>query len=376
MKHKHSERGSRLRHNLDRFIGCLMVFVVGALRPPRQLPADIRSVGVVMFGAIGDTLLASAIVHDLRSAYPFARITAFVSNSNKSTLDLLDGFDEVIVVPIMAPFAAISSMRRHPIDLLIDSSQWARIGALLTALARARYTVGFKTPNQFRHFAFDAVASHEATRHEIENFRNLLTVIGIRGRSMPRLKPPLLAEIAAPMPRRAYVIFHPWASGYRSNMREWDQKNWIELGARVLNWGYDIVITGGPEDVARAGSLAADLRREANVSVLAGRASMRETAIRVARAAAVVSVNTGVMHLAALFDVPMVALHGPTNPKRWGPLSDAAVVVGPGPECGCGFLNLGFEYSRSAPECMSFITVSEVAEPLRQMLSGSVSVAL
>jgi ADP-heptose:LPS heptosyltransferase len=82
------------------------------------------------------------------------------------------------------------------------------------------------------------------------------------------------------------------------------------------------------------------------------------------------------MHLAALLDVPMVALHGPTNPQRWGPLGRAAAVAGPGPECGCGFLNLGFEYPASPPACMERIDVSEVARLLRPMLVKPVPVAL
>jgi ADP-heptose:LPS heptosyltransferase len=376
MKDKHVERGSRFRHNLDRYIGCSLIGILSLLRRGRPLPADVSSIGVVMFGAIGDTLLAASIVQDLRTAHPFARIVAFVSNSNKATLDLLDGFDQVIVVPIMRPHAAVTAMRRHPVDLLIDSSQWARIGALLTRLARARFTVGFATAGQFRHFAFDAVVPHSATQHEIDNFRRLLDGVGIRGRSMPRFKPALLAEMAAATPKHPYVIFHPWASGYRSGLREWATGNWVALGKLVRGWGFELVITGGPEDVARATTLAAEFGLDRGVSILAGRASLRETTIKVGRATAVVSVNTGIMHLAALLDVPMIALHGPTNPQRWGPLSAAAVVVGPGPECQCGFLNLGFEYPATPPACMEQIDVSDVARLLRPMLVKSVPVAL
>src|SRR5882762_5179142 len=105
MGQKHSERGSRLRRSLDRVIGCSLLAVLSLMRGRRQPPQQPASVGLIMFGAIGDTLLASAIIHDLRAAYPLARTLAFVSNSNKSTLDLLEGFDAVVVVPIMTPLA-------------------------------------------------------------------------------------------------------------------------------------------------------------------------------------------------------------------------------------------------------------------------------
>jgi heptosyltransferase III len=369
MKRVHSERGNRLKRRLDLWFGSILIAALSVMRRRRSQPSDVSRIGLLMFGVIGDTLLASAIVHDLKRAFPFARIIAFISNANKGTLDLLDGFDEVIVVPITRPITAIPMIRRHPVDLLIDIGQWARVSALAARLARARFTVGFRTPGQVRHFAFDAVVDHCAGRHEIDNFRALLSGVGVQGRSLPRLKPALLAEAAVPTPR-PYVVFHPWASGYRSELREWAPKNWLALAALVIDWGYEIVITGGPEDEPRAEALAASSPGCERITVLAGRSSLRNTAIVLGRASAVVSVNTGIMHLAALFNPPMVALHGPTNANRWGPLGTAAVVVGPGPEAGGGFLNLGFEYPRSPPDCMAQITVADVAQPLRAMLDS------
>ena len=46
-----------------------------------------------------------------------------------------------------------------------------------------------------------------------------------------------------------------------------------------------------------------------------------------ARAALVVSVDSGPMHLAAAFARPQVALFGPTNPYHWRPRHDGALVL-------------------------------------------------
>jgi ADP-heptose:LPS heptosyltransferase len=367
MRRNHSERGSRLKRILDLLFGSILVAALGSLRRPRKQPTEVSSIGLFMFGAIGDTLLASAIVPDLKRAFPFARIVAFISKANRGVLDLLDAYDEVVVIPVTRPLAAVPLIRQHRVDVLIDIGQWAKVSALLARLARSRFTVGFKTRGQFRHFAFDAVIEHSPAVHELDNFRALLGGIGISGRSLPRFKPSLLAEIQVPA-ARAYVVFHPWASGFRSELREWAQSRWVQLGKLVLDWGFDIVVTGGPEDAPRADALVAALGGTDHAISLAGRASLRETTREVGRAAAVVSVNTGIMHLAALLDRPMVALHGPTNARRWGPIGTSAIVVGPGPEAGGGFLNLGFEYPRTPPDCMGQISVASVAQPLHAML--------
>ncbi len=369
MRRVHSERGNRPKRVLDLLVGSPLVALLGSLRSRRQQPSDVTSIGLMMFGAIGDTLLASAIVPDLKRAFPFARIVAFISKANRGVLELLEGYDEVVVVPITRPLTAIPLIRRHPVDLLIDIGQWARISALAARLARARFTVGFKTPGQFRHFAFDAVVEHSAAVHEIDNFRGLLRGVGLRGDSLPKFAPSLLSAIQTSAVR-PYVVFHPWASGYRSEWREWALDNWVELGKLVLNWGHEIVITGGPEDAPRANALMSALSGGERVRSLAGKANLRESTIAVGRAAAVVSVNTGIMHLAALLETPMVALHGPTNARRWGPLGNSAVIVGPGPEEGGGFLNLGFEYPRVPPDCMAKISTTEVARMLKTMLDA------
>ncbi len=320
-----------------------------------------------MLGAIGDALLSSAIIEDLRHAFPTVRLVAFVSAANSSTLDLLEGPDVVVTIPVAQPYLAVAAVRRHKLDVLIDVGQWPRISALIVALAGARFTVGFKTQWQGRHWAFDSAVEHSAHCHELDNFRALLGALGVTGRSMPRFKAELL-KAASLLDVHPYVVFHPWASGYRYYLREWSAENWIALADVVAKHGYHVVITGGPQDRARAKSLAAAAGHPSAIVVLAGRTNLRQSTITLLHAAAVVSVNTGIMHVAALLNRPTLALHGPTSPHRWGPIGSSSIVIGPGPECGCGYLNLGFEYPASPPDCMSKITVQQVTERLAAML--------
>ena len=105
---------------------------------------------------------------------------------------------------------------------------------------------------------------------------------------------------------------------------------------------------------------------------LAGQADLVTTAAYLQKAAAVVSVNTGTMHLAALLEVPLVALHGPTNPDRWGPTYPGSgskvtpIVIGPGLDEGGAYLNLGFEYPQNPQYLMNQISPQDVIEALRQ----------
>jgi ADP-heptose:LPS heptosyltransferase len=354
-----SERGRSLLRNLDKTAGIPLSMVLGAIRPrSSRPPEDVSRIGVLMLGVIGDTLLASAIFEDLRRIYPAAVLVALISEGNRGTLDLLDAADEVVHVAVKKPVDAMRQVRKTGVDILIDIGQWARLSALLAGGSGARFTIGFRTAGQFRHYPFDATVPHSNQLHEIDNFRALLTPLGIQATGVPRLRDDLRAEVQR-LGVNNQVILHPWASGFKSHLREWPEERWAELAVGLRREGYAVAISGGPSDRSRAQALAARLG-SIDVEVLAGRLSLRDTAVALARSAGVVSVNTGIMHLAALVGAPLVGLHGPTNPLRWGPINSNAVVLGPGPEAGGAFLHLGFEYPDRPVDCMGMIAVEEV----------------
>jgi ADP-heptose:LPS heptosyltransferase len=282
----------------------------------------------------------------------------------------MEGFDEEVVIPPNRPFSALQIIRKHRTDVVIDVCAWPRITALYAALSGARLTVGFRTDGALRHWAYDVAIKHFGNQHEIDNLRALLQPFGISGGALPRAVSKYRPRVGdTEKSPTAAVIFHPWASGFRRHLKEWPIEKWVELARAVIADGYRIVITGGAADIERSVQLCSAIDRSGHVSTLAGDEGLPDTAAEIARAAVVVCVNTGTMHLAAALNRPLVALHGPTDPVRWGPLSDAALIVEPPPGSGCGYLNLGFEYPVNPPDCMAMITVDHVLARLRQALS-------
>ena len=81
------------------------------------------------------------------------------------------------------------------------------------------------------------------------------------------------------------------------------------------------------------------------------------------------AVNTGVMHLAALLDAPLVAVHGPTSRRRWGPVGARSVALAPADATGCEFLHLGFEYPPGPVDCMQRIAVDTVFDAVLAVMT-------
>jgi ADP-heptose:LPS heptosyltransferase len=84
----------------------------------------------------------------------------------------------------------------------------------------------------------------------------------------------------------------------------------------------------------------------------------------------VVSVNTGIMHLAAIAGAPTVSLNGPNSDRRWGPRG-ANVFSLESPKCGCGYLNLGFEHDDGPADCMEATTVEHVLAAVSELLGAT-----
>jgi heptosyltransferase-3 len=234
--------------------------------------------------------------------------------------------------------------------------------ALYAFTSGARYTAGFLTPGQNRSRGYDRTVEHRNDRHEMENFAALLHGSGL-GTEMPSHAPTVqVGEIDA-MPfasEHALVVFHAWASGQRSWLREWPQERWIALAQELAQDRTLFVITGAPADAPRIGLLvdalrSAGLRAEGFVSP----DGFRSLIHLLQRAKLVISVNTGVMHLAAVAGARVIGLSGPTSDLRWGPRGPYAIgIQASGGDC--GYLNLGFEFDGHATDCMERISVDQV----------------
>lgn len=352
-----SGRGNELLRRLDSALGPALLRLIARVRRTRARPEAPLRIGVMKTTGIGDMVLASAVVRDLQIAFPDASVTLFAGPGNAAVARLVEGVT-VVTVPTARPLRVIPRIRAARLDLLLDLGQWTRLEALYTALSRARWTAGFRTPGFDRHYAYDVSVPHSDQVSELENFAALSRAAGATPRARPAFSAPEV-PFTPPAPD-PYVIFHLWPGGFRSELREWPAASWRELIERVRAAGFHVLLSGGPDDVQRTRQFIASCS-ELDVVSIAGQHTFPELIGVLTHARCVVSVNTGLMHLAAAAGAPTIALNGPTAAARWGPVGDRVVNVDSA-LAGCGFLNLGFEYDGQRTDCMSGIDVQRVAE--------------
>jgi heptosyltransferase I len=361
-------RGNRLMRFIDRYAGIPLVAGLSMVRRRRTLPPNPRRIGLMKSVSLGDLVLMTGVMRDVRAAFPGATLVLINGDDNRALGRMMmeEGDEQVVISPVRLR-KSIADMRAAKLDILLDFGAWVRYDAILTALSGAKFTVGFETDGHSRHHAYDRSVHYSGAIHEIDNNRNIARAIGVDSASPPFIQATGPAELPASV-TKPFVAFHPWPGGFKSWAREWAPERWIEFATVLRDRKRSVVVTGGPGDAARSEELVTALAAAGvNAWSSAGKMPLSATAAMVHEAEAAVCVNTGVMHLAAAIGTPTIGLHGPTSPVRWEPLGRSTLAVVTRTP-GCGFLNLGYEYDGHRLDCMDGIPVSDVVAAYETLL--------
>ena len=358
------QRGSRKNRYLDFVAGIPLLNLFATLRSKQKIPQKISRVGVMCSPALGDTLLFSAVLLDLRRHFSLlgepVEIIHFCMRPNLAAAELLTGADRCELIEVTQPLKTMRTFRSQKLDLLLDFSSWQRLTAFYSMVSGARFSAGFRTPGMYRSRGYDLTVEHRNDRHEVDNFRSLLEALAIPTGMAPAVCIPKATGREPLDDANDLVVFHLWPSGQRSWLREWPQDRWLELAGRLKQRGTIFVVTGSPTDLPRTEEFIALMKARGLEAVpFTGSDGFKSLARLLKRARVVVSVNTGVMHLAAIVGAPTVSINGPNRNGRWGPIGPRAFGV-ESPGEGCGYLHLGFNFDGQATDCMERITVDHV----------------
>ncbi|AYU92667.1 ADP-heptose--LPS heptosyltransferase [Serratia marcescens] len=111
--------------------------------------------------------------------------------------------------------------------------------------------------------------------------------------------------------------------------KRWPHYHYAALAQRLIESGYQIALFGSAKDHEAGEQIRAALQDDARDFCLnlAGKTQLEQAVILIAACRAVVSNDSGLMHVAAALNKPLIALYGPSSPDFTPPLSDKARVI-------------------------------------------------
>ena len=111
--------------------------------------------------------------------------------------------------------------------------------------------------------------------------------------------------------------------------KRWPHYHYAQLAQMLIDQGYQIALFGSAKDHEAGEQIRAALDDDARgfCMNLAGETQLEQAVILLASCQAVVSNDSGLMHVAAALNKPLIALYGPSSPDFTPPLSDKAKVI-------------------------------------------------
>jgi len=246
--------------------------------------------------------------------------------------------------------------------------------ALLAFAARIPERVGYATDCRALLLTSPVGITPEVRRgHHVEYYLNLLQAVGMRteGSGSPTLTVPqvprarareLVAEALGCRAPRSYIAVCPGAAF--GPAKRWLPDRFAKVIDEVWKTHSIASVLLGSESERWITSGIAGVA-SGKCADLAGRTSLLEAAGVLAGARAVLSNDSGLMHLAAAVGPSVVAIFGSTDPAATRPLGDKHIVITSGVECApC----LERECAKHTYECMRAITVDAVCEALKRVI--------
>lgn len=281
---------------------------------------------IIQTAFLGDVILATPIISELKRLYPSALIDVVVRKGNESLLENNPKIHQLFVWNKKANkykhlFEIIRSVRKQKYEEVITLQRYANAG-LITLFAKTHRRIGFKQ-NAFS-WMYSSTVEHSLMdgSHEVE--RNLRLIA--HHDTKPLLRPELFPSLAdrvkmSEFQREDYFCLAP-ASVWET--KKLPLVKWQELIALLLPKG-NVFLLGGPADVSLCEQLTNGNNKIVN---LAGKLSLLQSAALMEKAKMNYVNDSGPLHLASAMNAPTRAFFCSTVPLfGFGPLAEDAKVI-------------------------------------------------
>ncbi len=350
----------------------------------RRDPAPPQRILCCRLERIGDLLMAGPALAELRALAPDASIDLVVGSWNRDIATALPGVDRVEMLD--ADWLAREGAGLGPLGLALQTARWRSRRYdlainfepdirtnIAVAAAGARRSVGFASGGGGA--LLDVALDYDASAHTVDNARRLVHAAIGRPPERPVEWALRIPEASRAEATRLLTPFHGalkvgmHVSGGRT-IKQWPETRFREVAERLVRErSAAIVLTG-----ARADRGQVDIVRTAlppdRVLDLSGDINLLTAAAAIEQLDLFVTGDTGPMHLANAVGTPVVAVFGPSDPRRYAPRGVRDTVVRIDLPCSpCNRIRLPPERCVGhTPDCLSGIDVARVLAAIDETL--------
>ncbi len=339
----------------------------------------IRKIGIFQTSFIGDSVLTTPLVQKTAKLFPEAKIVVITRPQTEDIFRPMKEVDEIILNEkkglnqILGVWKTAKAIEKSGIDLLLVPHRGFR-SALIAWLSGVPIRIGF-TSSEGR-FLYTKTVPFNWMIHDAE--RNLSLLHGIvkenfKAEKLNMQYAPSAEENVARLMKdfnlegKTLIGIHP---GSAWPTKCWPFENYVELVSRIqVELNLQAVIIGGGQKDAEMGEKLCQLS-QGHAANLCNKTSLADLMALMKHFKLFVTNDSGPMHIATAFNVPTLAIFGPTT-KELGffPYGQGhRVMEVKGLECRPCALHGGKKCPKGHFKCMRLITVDDVFKNVKEML--------
>lgn len=325
--------------------------------------------------SLGDIVHTLPVVSAIKTQWPGAHLTWVVKRQWAELVRRVEGVDRVWAVDegVVSWVKQGWALRSERFDLAIDLQGLLRSGAVAW-LSGIPLRIGFANGREGSPWFYTTQVSVPTVEmHAVDRYLLVAEAIGVRVQGSPQFRFNVLDEdraiIRNMLSEKGIPVDQPWVAMNVS--ARWTTKRWpVSSFAAVLDRLHEegrgpVVVIGSAEDRCDVDALRAATTTP--FTDLAGAVPLGCLPALLSKAAAMITNDSGPMHIAAAVGVPVVALFGPTSEVRTGPYGTGHCVLTGSVPCRPCFSRV----CRHTPEleCLRSLTPDDVAEAVRRLLT-------
>ncbi|MDD5558500.1 lipopolysaccharide heptosyltransferase II [Candidatus Methylomirabilis sp.] len=349
---------------------------VATLRIRRTFEPDrLRSILVASPNWLGDAVLALPALANLRRSFSGARISLLVRPWLSQLFRSSPFIDELVELPRKGELMwAATALRQRDYELALLLPNSFRT-ALISRLAGIPHRVGYVADGRGSLLTVGVCPAGGKALHQADSYLGLLRALKWDAWSRPTgcLLPPgsdaaaekLLTDLGLP----SHTLFIGMTPGAAyGTAKRWPADRFAAAADLLIDrLGATILLFGSPREASLTRAIRERMRRVA--IDLGGRTTLTELAGLISRCATLLTNDTGAMHLASALGIPCVALFGPTDPRRTGPLGSGHQILHDSPACSpCRYRDCPIDH-----RCMQTLDVERVVAAVEALLMRSTS---
>ena len=320
----------------------------------------IKSILLVSLSNLGDIILTTPVLQKLAGEFPEASIDVICGAPGEDIFSKHQAVREIIVTKKHRSFASrmrdIRDLRKKHYDIVVDLKL-----TLMPLLLGSSFSAGGFS---------QAIGRRDETvmRHKREEHLSRILGLGIDIANPDFFVPVtiyhcrLVDEILKGSGDKNIVVLNP---GSKSHLKRWDAAKYAELSDKlVTELGCQILIVGNKDDREVVDMLLS--RGKEPVKDICGKTSIGELMELMRRVSLVITNDSAPLHMASAVNAPTIAIFGPSDDQKYGPLSERSKVLKP--DVPCRPCERALCAAGSEAGCISRVTVEEVFLAAKEML--------